>query len=285
VNGVTSPFPPVPPVGHVTHMRAANPLFVGVFVEGPDDVEMWNRWLKAPPLACDGGVGVRKAIADLRACGLKGCVGIVDADLDRARRCLVSDDDIVVSEKHDHECDLLCSRAIDTLLLSLPQAERELHALARPDASVRDAIRARAIPFGLLRWVFDDRGIEFPSRLTPNNEEFLSRRTWKLGVERLLDTASSLLSITRSALDAEIDQRRALLGEDEWLICNGHDVVALLRLVFATVHCAAERCRSEKTVAWALRNSLDSTDLQTFSMWQQLLSWERRNTPFVARRA
>ena len=105
----TAPFPPVPAVGHVTHMRAANPLFVGVFVEGPDDVELWNRWLRHRPLPCDGCVAVRRAIASVRSRGLNGCVGIVDADFERVSGHLAHDDDIVVSEKHDQECDLICS--------------------------------------------------------------------------------------------------------------------------------------------------------------------------------
>jgi hypothetical protein len=283
VTAVSLPFPPIPPVGHVTQMRAADPLFVGVFVEGPDDVEMWYRWLKEQPLPCNGCEGVRRAIEDIRNRGLKGCVGIIDADLSRVKCCLTADADIIVSEMHDHECDLACSRALDNLLLSLPQAETGLRALAAPHASMRDALRSRAFPFGAMRWVFQEAGVQYSSRMTPNNDQIFDRKTWALNGEAFIALGAQLLSMTPEAMEKEM-ARRQVPTNQEWSVCDGHDVIALLRIAFATVNCAAERCRSEKAVAWALRNSLDSSHLPAFSMWQQLKDWEARNAPFVARR-
>jgi hypothetical protein len=264
-------------------MRAADPHFVGVFVEGDDDLEMWHRWLRHRPVPRGGCTAVRQAIADVRARGLAGCVGIVDLDLDHLRACLATDDDILVSQGNDHECDLVSSPAFDTLLATLPQAETALRQLASPHPTLRDALWDRAFPFGMLRWIFRDRNIELPTRLTPNNEDFVNRKTWQLDREKLLATAATSLSISRSALDADFTSR-PVLPADQWKVCNGHDVVALLRLALATEPTAAERCRSEKSVAWALRSALDSQHLAAFPIWQQLAAWERRNAPFVARR-
>jgi hypothetical protein len=259
------------------------PVSWGVFVEGPDDIELWTRWLRFVPVGCDGCAGVRTAIDDVRRRSIPGCVGIVDADLDRMRAHFISDVDIVVSEKHDHECDIVCSPAFEHFLLSLPEAAPQLAILAQPSATLRDAIRLRALPFGVLRWVLHDRGIEFPSRLTPKNPKLIDRQTWRLDLDALLDEAAIVLGIGRTAVDTEVSQR-AVAVSDEWHVCNGHDVVTLLHLAFATIKCAAERCRSEKAIGWALRSAVDSSHLTTLSMWQQLAAWEIRSAPFLVRR-
>lgn len=284
MSGLPSPFPPVPPIGHVTTMRAAFPQFVGVFVEGTDDVEMWKRWLVYEPIACDGCVGVRRAIEDLRTSGLNGCVGIIDADLARITNCLLSDSDLVVSDKHDHECDLVCSPAMDALIASFPSdSEQALSALIAPHTKLRDAICERALHFGILRWIFHERRQEYPSRLLPSNSRIVAHNTWTIDLDELLSVAAQELSISRSELELVVAQRRGSIV-DEWQVCNGHDVVSLMHRVFSTHPGTAARCRSEMSVGWALRFALDSAHLQCFSMWQQLEAWEANNPPWRARK-
>lgn len=286
MSGPKSPFPPVPPVGHVLKMREADKRFVGVFVEGTDDVQLWNRWLKHRPVDRGGCREVLAAMDELRRGKVRGCVGIVDADLARVRGQLVADPDVIISGSHDHECDLVLSSAFDRLLQSLPSTETELATLSQP-SSLRDALRDRALPFGLLRWIFLDLGQPFPDRLTPNNEEdaFIVRQSWTLHREALLDVAASLLSWSRDALDAQLASRQGMIStHDYWSVCHGHDVVALLRLALGAVSDARKILRSEPQVRWALQNSLDSSDLPNFPMWQQLVAWEARNSPFVARK-
>jgi hypothetical protein len=278
-----SPFPPIPPVGHVTQMRAANPMFAGVFVEGPDDVEMWRRWLNAVPLPCSGGPGVRRALEDIRQAGIMGCLGVVDADFARLGGVQVEDPDIIVSSTHDHECDLVCSAALDNLIMSIPGAEPRLLALARPHSHLRDAIRERALQFGLVRWLFYVESAEFPAHLCPGNDSLFDRSSWTLNRGALFAAAAAALGTDRPELERRMDALCVPVGR-EWEVCNGHDVVSLLRLAFSTIECAAERCRSEKSVAWALRSALDSEHLAVFSLWQQLLAWESRNRPYIAKR-
>ena len=284
MSGPKSPFPPVPPVGHVLKMREADKRFVGVFVEGPDDVQMWNRWLKHRPVDRGGCREVRAAMEELRRRNMHGCLGIVDADFDRVRGRLEADADIIISGAHDHECDLVLSSAFDRLLQTLPQAEPTLAALSQP-YSLRDALRDRALPFGLLRWIFLDVGKPFPDRLTPNNEEFVVRQSWTLHRDALLAVASALLCWSRDELDSQLAARQAVVSEDKlWDVCHGHDVVALLRLAFGAVTGANEVCRSDKSVRHSLQLALDSADLPSFPMWQQLVAWESRNLPFVVRK-
>lgn len=284
MSGPKSPFPPVPPVGHVLKMREADKRFVGVFVEGSDDVQLWSRWLKHRPVDSGGCREVRAAIDELRRRNMHGCLGIVDADLDRVRGRLVPDADLIISGAHDHECDLVLSSAFDRLLQSLPAAEPELAALSQPH-SLRDALWERALPFGLLRWIFMDLNQSFPDRLTPNNEEFVERRSWTLKRDRLLAVASELLARSVDDLASELARKQdAVAKKQMWDVCHGHDVIALLRLAFGAVPSASDMGRSEKLVRHNLQLALDSADLPSFPMWQQLVAWESRNAPFVARK-
>jgi hypothetical protein len=279
------PFPPVSPVGHVVTQRAANPHYVGVFVEGPDDVEMWTRWLKHRPVPSTGRVGVIRAVKELRERGFSGCLGIIDADNDRLTGALAADPDLIVSETHDHECDLASSAALDALLESMPNAKQALDQLASP-LTLRDAIHQIAVVFGIVRWLLADSNVEFVGRLAPTNTgELMQPGALRLNEGALFGLAAAMLGIPRDELEQRFEARRSSITMHAWQVCNGHDVVTLLWLAFARVPSAAERCRSHESVGWALRSALDSSHLPTFPMWNQLKDWESRNVPWLVCRA
>ena len=274
------PFPPVSPVGHVVTQRAANPHYVGVFVEGPDDVEMWTRWLKHRPVPSTGRNGVIRAVQELRQRGFLGCLGIVDADNDRLTDSLAADPDLIVSETHDHECDLACSAALDALLESMP--DDGLERLASP-LTLRDAIHQLAVVFGIVRWLLAELDIEFVGRLAPTNTgELMQPGALRLETTKLFDLAADKLGLPRKEFDLRFEARRTSITTNEWQVCNGHDVVDLLCHALHAVPTAAERIKpTRKSVGFALRSALDSSHLPTFSMWNQLKDWESRNAPFV----
>jgi|JI10StandDraft_1071094.scaffolds.fasta_scaffold119038_1 hypothetical protein len=288
MSGQRSPFPPVPPVGHVLKMREVDKQFVGVFVEGPDDVQLWNRWLKHRPVDQGGCREVRAALQELEQRKIAGCVGIVDADLARLRDQLQVAPNLIVSGTHDHECDLVLSPAFERLLQSLPDAAPQLQALAQP-SSFQAALRDRALPFGLLRWLFLDLKRPFPDRLTPNNDQdqFIDKKRWSLNHRALMDVAAAQLGWSSQKASEELTQREARVPDDkQWDVCHGHDVVALLRIALGAVESPSARniLRSEQQVRFALQSALDSSDLAGFPMWQQLVAWEARNPPFLARK-
>lgn len=281
MSGDKPPFPPVPPVGHVLTQRAIDKRYVGVFVEGPDDVQLWSRWLKHRPVGRGGCREVRAALDELRRSKVPGCVGIVDADLERLRGRWPDDLDLIVSGAHDHECDLVLSPAFDRLLQSLPTVDSDLQKLAHP-SSLRDALRDRALPFGLVRWLYLEQRQKFPDRLTPNNEELLDRRTWTLHRNKLIELAAEPLGRSMDQVESQLAELLARVAAvaQLWEVCHGHDVVELLRLAFYAV----KRPRSERDIRHGLQLALDSADLQSFPMWRQLEAWETRNGPYSVRK-
>lgn len=274
-----APFPPQPPIGHVTIMRASRHDFVGVFVEGPSDVAFWRRWLRWEPVSGKGKPGVLKAMADLAGANIDGCVGIVDADFDRLEGSPALSQDIVVSEGHDIECDLVRSAALDALVAEAG-GQTALAVLA-PSGTFRDALIERALPFGLLRWTFHARREAFPEgRLGPF--VFVDKSSWLLRENDLLGEAARVLGVSRDDLDRDLRQRRSRVV-DGWSVCNGHDVVALLAIALQACSSRAKFSNVD-TVAMALRLGLDSQDRDELSTWRELGAWEARRSPYRVRR-
>jgi hypothetical protein len=274
-------FPPQPPIGHVTVMRASRHDFVGVFVEGPSDAAMWRRWLRWEPVAAGGKPGVLSAITSLAQANIPGCVGIVDADFDHLDGALLPSNDVVVSESHDMECDLARSPALDALLADVAD-EVSVTRLSGTAGTFRDALAERALPFGLLRWTFCGRGIPFPSgRLSPFT--YVDKSTWALREDALHDEAVRALGIARSDLDVELAVRRARVT-DVWHVCNGHDVVALLALAFRNPLGKPKAFPNVEAVSMALRLGLDSTEREALAIWRDLGDWEARHAPYMVRR-
>jgi hypothetical protein len=274
-------FPPQPPIGHMTVMRASRQDYVGVFVEGPSDVSTWRRWLRWEPIAMGGKPGVLSAIASLIQANIPGCVGIVDADFDRVEGKTSFPTDVVASESHDMECDLVRSPALDALLADVAD-DATVAPLLGTAKTFRDALGARALPFGLLRWSFWARGILFPSgRLSPFT--YVEKHTWALREDALYDEAARALSIARNDLDIDLTARRARVG-DIWHVCNGHDVVALLAIVFRVPLGTPKAFPNIESVSMALRLGLDSSERTALTIWRDLGEWEARRAPYVVRR-
>lgn len=276
----SSPLPPVPPVGHVTVMRASRPDFVGVFVEGPSDVSMWRRWLRWEPVNTGGKGPVLTAIADLLQRRIPGCVGIIDADLDHLEG-RVHPPGIVLSEGHDREGDLARSPALDELVAA-SAGPAAVSRLIGTGATLRGALVERALPFGLLRWRCHEHGIEFPAgRLSPFR--FVDKNSWGFDENALYDEAALTLAIRRDELDNDLSSRRARLP-DAWHVCNGHDLVAILTIALQHGLGLRKRYPTEESVDAALSLALDSTHLAGFPMWRNLGAWEMLNRPFEIRK-
>lgn len=281
MNRSDSPFPPVPAPAHVKVMRASRPDFVGVFVEGPSDVTMWRRWLRSRPVSCGGKREVHAALMNLSTEGVDGCVGIVDADFDRLEGILPDYPDLVLTENHDMEGDLACSPALETLLSNV--ADDWVARLPTPRIPLRDALGARALPFGLLRWVFRDRKEQFPEgRLGPYR--FVDEPSWSVHDEDLQAEAARVLCTDAWTLREELTKKRKRVdAERVWFVCNGHDVIRLVRLAIEGPLGGSKAYPNDEAVAAALQNLVDSTDLAALSVWRDLGRWEERNPGYRVR--
>lgn len=276
---MTALLPPPPPAAHVTVFRAKDPAYVAVFVEGPDDFDTWKHWLKWAPYPVGGCAVVRAAIDTLRATGTRGYVGIIDADCNRLEGTQFEASDLIVTEAHDLECDLLQTGALDRLLGGASISRPGLAALVN-GGSFRDALLARAEPFGLVRWHFFRRGLEYDDgRLSPFR--FVDKATLRLDEHGLLGEAAAVLHEAPEFVAQAISDLRAA-SAPAWHVCNGHDLLAILTLALQGPLQAKATYPNPKAVGNALRLAVDTPHRNGLHVWRALLQWQEANPTWVA---
>jgi hypothetical protein len=245
-------------------------------VEGASDVELLQPWTRYRPVPLGGRLAVLAWVDELRTGGEKGYVGLVDADCVRLEGADERAPDVIVSDAHDLEADILRLHCLDRLLASVDAA---LVSSIAGGVSFREALLAHAMPFGLLRWHFFRLRAPFePHRLIPTR--FIDPNTWVLNEQQLVLDAAKALGVTAPALQVDLDQLRGL-GADPWGIVNGHDLVDILALALRGPLLAKKRYPQAEATATALRLAVDSSYLSRLRVWQDLKAWDAANTPFA----
>lgn len=270
-------LPPPPAAAHITVFRAKDPDYVAVFVEGPDDVETWKPWLKWRPFPAGGCGPVRAAVESLRAAGESGYVGIIDADCERLEGCEHEAADLIITEHHDLECDLVNTGALERLIGSV---DDDVLAGALAGQSIREALVARALPFGLVRWHFFRIGRMYEDgRLSPHR--FVNHRTWVLDETALLTEAAAVLGQPLAQLSADVAALRQL-SIAPWHVCNGHDVLSILTIALRGILGLGSTHPHVKSVSTALRLAVDSAHREALHVWRALQAWQGKNHPWTA---
>lgn len=272
------PLPRPNPVAHVTLMRGASPQFVGFFVEGVDDVRVWKRWVKWAPYDSGGRAGVLDALRRLSAGNIHGCVGLIDADFGRVENTLPSDPNVVVTERHDCECDVVCSPALDRMLATHAD-QMALEGRYGNVGEFRNILAKYASAFGCLRWYWLNLGREWPSgRLSAF--QFVDSAGFDLDGSKLIREASAAIGLSQDEIEKSVGAIASRTG-DVWQICNGHDVVALICIALKGVLRTNGTCQTGEQVRSSLWLALDSQDLPNLAVWRSLKAWELNNSPFI----
>jgi len=209
-------------------MLRSEGTFNGSFlvVEGDDDSRFWSRWHAAEYCKIEiagGRPSVEGVIARADGRRFPGTLGIVDADFSGIDGAPKSPN-LLYTDHHDLEALLLQSSALEHLLIYYGDADRIRGFVSSAGHSVRDALLARGLPFGRLRWLSERRTLRLPfDKLHPSN--FLASDSWHLDSERLHHEASRLCNLTPSELHTHLD---ALPDAPAWALCQGHDLLAIL---------------------------------------------------------
>lgn len=266
------------PIAHCALFRAAHPDYIPVYVEGATDLEFWKPRLRWKPLAAGGRDAVLSAVKTLRVNAVGPCLGIVDADLDRLLGSSCESEDVLLSESHDLECDLLRSAVLERLLAcagtndNLPSTQQ-----------VRELLVANSAEYGLLRWHFRRTGNAWPdSRMSPYR--FVDKQSLSTDVQSLHREAASLLGVSVFDLTEQVTQLRAACL-DIWQVCNGHDAIAVLTLVLQRIFQCTKTFPSDRVVSTAVRLAVGSEHLPELTVWSAIEQWEKRNVVNIRRGA
>jgi len=162
-----------------------------LILEGPDDQKFWRPWVA--PRRCelvvgDGKPNVEGAITRLDTRNFSGALGLVDADFDRLQDQTLPSPNLLATDAHDLKCVLLRSAALERVLAEYGNPAKIRCFEATRGSRVWDALLARGLIFGRLRWfaLRQDWSLPF-TKLTP--EGFTNRDTWEVDRDGLYAVA------------------------------------------------------------------------------------------------
>lgn len=251
-------------------------------LEGDTDSLFWRAFKDPSCEIINAGskTAVAGAIEMLDRRRFQGALGLVDADLDHLQRAPVRSKNLILSDAHDLECQLLRSRALERVLLELADQDRLMALEQEEGRSLREALLARGLLHGKLRW-FASRaswGPDFQGRLQLGN--FLHPETWILEEERLLDGAATHpgCPVGRDELSLALG---ALHPEDPWRLCRGHDLVEVLRIGLKSRFGRRGQQFGRDALSRALRLACGREELGRDATTRDIREWERRNPPFL----
>lgn len=242
-------------------------------VEGDDDHASWKPRV-AVTCSLVLGSGKSSVVGALdrldRDPAMAGVLGIVDDDWDTLEGRPPVSPNVIATDTHDLEMLLLRSRALDKVLAELADA-RKVDAFVAARGPVRQAVLACALPHGRLRWLSLRQGWAVPFERIPI-QRFLTPSHTAVDMGALLETACA------EGAPCTLAELRALLerlpGGDPWLVCHGHDAVAVLRALLS------KPLRRDKGAGLALERALrlafEAADLEASRLGHDVRAWQTR---------
>jgi hypothetical protein len=254
-----------------------------LLVEGPDDAHFWAQVApgKLHILARGGRPAVLKAMSALHTYGeIEGLLAVIDADWDHLDGAQHGLNDLFSTDTRDLETLLLRTDALERTLLSRADHEA-LAALEQAEGgTVRALLLCRGRLYGRLRWVALRRGdtVQLHRAFITNH---VGQGDWRVnegGLFAALVTAG--LTADVQTLEAEL---HALPVADDWHICRGHDLLALLRIVIMgpLKRDGAKSIGEDDLLRDLTLCALSSGALRATRLFQDLAGWGTQNPAYA----
>ena len=259
-------------------------LFEGSFllVEGPDDYKFWEYRIdkgRCEIVKTEGKPNLLGAIDNLNNRGFLGALGIIDDDGDSLENNRTLSANLIATDGHDLECLLLQSPpALERgVLAELGNPKKIEQFQIQTGLSVRDRLLENGLVFGRLRWLSKrkDWQLKFEA-LKP--ERFMDREAWRVDVENLTKVAATQLTGTNKEEIRNLFQ--TLPDADPWLVCQGHDLLEILRLGLQNVLGDMKASQGKSHLAAFLRAAFHDTHLAATQLYQNIRVWEQANAPY-----
>ncbi|NIG21307.1 DUF4435 domain-containing protein [Pantoea sp. Al-1710] len=213
-----------------------------VVVEGITDISFFNTHRLDDRILYDspesGKSEVIRAVSTLRSAGNDAVYGVCDADFDRLSN--ISHEGIYFTDAHDLEMMLVEGGVVDKFIMHFAQRRLTNGALAIPFCQkIKQSVLLASYRLGLLKWFnyLDRAGLNFKGMRYP---DFISVNGTDVAVDEMA-YISHILDRSRgrhtplSGADLLNEMRRLeMMSPDKYAICNGHDFVYLLKMLFDT---------------------------------------------------
>jgi hypothetical protein len=253
-----------------------------VILEGDDDRRFWlsfvdkDRCLLIP---AHGKRNVEGCIRFADADALRGVLGIVDADLDPVEGVSISSHNLIRTHDYDLESLLLQSNALDRVLHEHSDPVRVAAFEAQAGHDLRTALLDRALPFARLRWLSRRGAIHLGMERFGPARYIRTDDWWVFRIDALHDHVAAHCSLEVSALHVHL----ATLPEVRpWAICQGHDLLLVLRLALTGPLKPSRPQKSipEDQLAGLLRQGFQRHEFEASTLYRDIRDWEARNTPY-----
>ena len=257
-------------------------LHTGSFliIEGEDDHKFWTSRIASGHcelIIGNGKPNVEGALERLDRRSFQGALGIVDDDFDSLQGRQRSSLNLIMTDAHDLECMLLRSTALERVLAEFGNRKKIQDFERIYDCTVRDALLERGLEFGRLRWLVLRKGWNIPfSHLKP--QRFMNQASWNVCINRLhAETIALILSEDITDLNTELE---SLPSADPWSLCQGHDLVSILRIGLLKVLGNLKVSKGVNDIASMLRSAFDDQELQSSHLGTAIHCWEKANQPY-----
>jgi hypothetical protein len=272
-------------------IRMMRQVFEGsiLVVEGDDDSRFWKS--RTHRDRCDiviayGKPNILGSMPRLDREAFGGALGVVDSDFDAMDGASLPSPNIVATDHHDIETMLICSPALDKVLIELGSAKKIRAFEQCAGHSVREALLERALPLGRLRWLSSRERLGLQFRKRSKDElrridygKFVKRSTWAMEPQAMVKVVLNFSS--RHDLDDRelMDQMAALPGKhDPRQVCNGHDLIGILAIGLGGV--LGSRKPSLEELERQLRLAHEWNHLTATTLYHEIRGWEARNPPY-----
>jgi hypothetical protein len=264
-----------------------------LLVEGDADCRFFSTFVdltKCKIVPAHGKANVLDTIKELETRNIAGILGIVDADFWIIEGIRAPTQNVLITETHDLESIMLLSGALEKVVREYVPGTQMDTVTAISD-ELRGEVVHIGLPLGYVRWVSWREGYDLKfDELEFSN--FVDSRA-ALDLSKLLQEIRSCTNKRGLPSDQQIRQKIALLEQsnsDPWHICQGHDLVALIKFALppilrkrfgSDIAKNAERRLHRDQVERELRQAFGAEHFKITQLWNAICNWELLNGPFL----
>jgi hypothetical protein len=246
-------------------------------LEGDSDSKFWVPRIDrqhCQVVIAGGKPTVEGAVIRANEIPLAGILGIVDDDYDSPCAIAPVSQNVLRTDSRDVETMLLKSSALDKLIAEICDEAKVAAFRAAEGTSVRDALVARSLPFGKLRWLDRLKGWKFDfEKLSPFR--FADTANWSIDEGAVLATVAADVGLTVAELSAALAQ---LSVTDPYTVLHGKDTTAVLAIGLRSR--LANQQHPAERVCQMLRLAYDDTLANATDLFGRVRAWETNNAPF-----
>jgi hypothetical protein len=254
-----------------------------LIVEGDKDRRIYERFING---ACckvvyaSGKANAIGALAIIEKGGVKGVLGIVDSDFWKLDGIEPATANVMLTDTHDLETELLASGVLERILSELG-AE---HRIKKINKQIQDFLIERGVPLGLLRWISSPTKDNLSFRFKDlRYEKFLDKKTLDLNIDEMIREVvanSGSRIVNENAIKSKIITLQNE-GHDPWQICSGHDLIEILFFGLKYVFGNEKGRKIPMDILDSMiRIAFNQSYFWSTNLYKSIQEWERRNPPF-----